>query len=94
MSLFDHLDPQERTIAEAELNEWIDRNPAPEPPITSTCGHCIHFDSHNDIDGIRGMCRAKTELEFHDRGALTVCLPREATDEICDRFIDMEAVPF
>jgi hypothetical protein len=92
MSLFDHLDPQERTIAEAELNEWIDRNPAPEPPITLTCGHCKHFDSRGlDIDGIKGLCRATSEIEFHDRGALTLHPPREATDEICHLYIGAAA---
>lgn len=87
MSLFNQLDPQEQTIAEIELNEWIDRHPAPEPPITPTCGHCLHFDSRNDIDGIRGMCRAKSELEFYTNVVLTLHPPREATDEICHLYI-------
>jgi hypothetical protein len=93
MSLFDHLDPQERAIAETELNDWIDRHPTLETPLPPTCGQCKHFDSNGlDIDGIRGMCRAKSELEFYTNVVLTLHPPREATDEICHLYV--EAVPF
>jgi hypothetical protein len=93
MSLFDQLDPQERAIAETELNEWIDSQPVSEMPIPPTCGHCIHFEVR-DIDGIHGVCRAKTYRDWNGLVPLTVHPSREATDEPCDRFLDTEAVPF
>jgi hypothetical protein len=95
MSLFDQVDPQEQAIAEMELNEWIDSQPVPQPPIQPTCGHCIYFNSRGiDIDGIQGVCQLRTEIEYHPTGVFHVYLSRESTDEICHRFTDKEAVPF
>jgi hypothetical protein len=95
MSLFERLDPQEQTIAEAEYNEWIDSQPVPEQPVTPTCGHCIYFNSRGiDIDEIRGVCRLKTEIEYHSTGVFHLYLSRESTDEICHRFTDKTTVPF
>jgi hypothetical protein len=92
MTLFDHLSDDERAIAEIELNDWTDRQPAPEMPVTPTCGNCTHFEVR-DIDGIRGVCRAKTYRDWDaGRSFLTLNPEREVTDEPCDRY--MEAVPF
>jgi hypothetical protein len=90
MALFDHLDPQERTIAEAELNEWIDRHPAPEQPITPTCGHCKHFEVR-DIDGIKGVCKTRTYYDWDGEVRLTLNPTREATDEICHLYQEAAA---
>jgi hypothetical protein len=86
MALFDHLDPQERTIAEAELNEWIDRHPDPEPALKPTCGHCKHFEAR-DIDGIKGVCKTRTYYDWECGACLTLNPTREATDEICHLYV-------
>jgi hypothetical protein len=91
MALFDQLDPQERAIAEAEYNDWIDSQPAPEQPLKPTCGHCQHFESR-DIDGIRGVCKAKTYRDWDaGRSFLTLNPTREATDEICHLYQEAAA---
>jgi hypothetical protein len=93
MTLFNYLGDDERKIAETELNEWIDQQPAPGMPLKPCCGLCIHFEAR-DIDGIRGVCRAKTYRDWDGMVPLTLNPEREATDEPCDRFLDTTAVPF
>jgi hypothetical protein len=84
---------REQAIANDELNAWIDSQLDPKTAFLPCCGQCQHFDSRGiDVDGIRGICRAKVEYSWNGRGFLTVHPRREATDQPCDRY--SELVPF
>lgn len=84
------MQPEEARLFLAELQEWVDSLPEPEP-LPPCCGRCRHFEAR-DIDGINGVCRARTYYEFMESSVLTLNPTREATDEVCHLYA--EACPF
>jgi hypothetical protein len=81
------LSPEEIRQFINDTEAYLDSLPAPEPqPIIPCCGHCIHFEVR-DIDGIQGVCRAKTYRDWDaGRSFLTLNPEREVTDEPCNLY--------